>query len=115
MGSGLVPNGKIYYLSASINPFGQSAASSCASEVMWKGEKSWVGGAGNQAEEEKDVKGQERWREGSESGSGEVKWREEKKDEVTMGREKKRAKEKEERILYPAARCERYSIRSVRG
>lgn len=36
------------------------------------------------------MKGQERWREGSDSGSGEVKWREEKKDEVTMGREKKR-------------------------
>lgn len=63
MGSGLVPNGKIYYLSASINPFGQSAASSCASEVMRKGERSLGGGgggAGNQAEEEKDVKGQER-------------------------------------------------------
>lgn len=52
------------------------------------------GGAGNQAEEEKDVKGQERWREGSDSGSGEVKWKEEKKDEVTMGREKKEPRRK---------------------
>lgn len=37
-----------------------------------------------------------------------------KKEGVTMEREKK-AKEKEERILYPTARCEGYSIRSARG
>lgn len=46
---------------------------------------------------------------------GEVKWREGKKDEVTKEREKIRAKEKEGRIFSPAARCERYSIGSVRG
>lgn len=64
MGRGLAPNGKIYYLSLSINPVGQTGASRSASGGVCKRERvrlreDWVLPRGR----EKDVKGHEGWRE----------------------------------------------------
>lgn len=96
MGSGLLPNGQIYYVSASINPFGRVK------------EREEGGREGNRPEVQNDVKGQEKG-EGSDGRCGDVKWGEEKKMRWQW-RGIRKGKEKEEKIFYPAARCERYSI-----
>jgi len=60
MGRGLPPNGEIYYLSLSINPFGQTGASRSTSGVC-KREKERLREEGSQPDEERDVKGHQRW------------------------------------------------------
>lgn len=89
MGRGFVPNGKIYYLSLSINPFGQTGASSSASEVC-KRESGRPREGGSQPDEEKEM-----WKDkrGGGSRSSGVKWKK-------MGWEEEKAKVNERMILY---------------
>lgn len=68
MGRGLVPNGKIYYISLSINPFGQTGASSSASEVCKERGRETKGGWEPVRWSERDVKGREV------AGAGAVGW-----------------------------------------